>query len=213
MFENIKPNSQKWFDFKDLLNEEWKDIPYSNRLYQISNYGRIRRIEHNRVSSRYNKKGRLYKSKILKATTNKQGYVNFQLYTIGGLMKTFKVHRLVAELFIPNPYNKEQVNHIDGNKQNNRIDNLEWCTNGENGKHAWDCGLRTRRIGKDNKFSVIIEQYDKNGNYVKTWDSIADITRNLGISHSLITATCQGKQKTSHGYIWKYKENNNGMEI
>ena len=213
MFENIETNSQEWFNLKALLHEEWKDIPYSYCLYQISNYGRIRRIEHTRISSRYNKKGRLYKGKILKATTNKQGYANFQLYTADGLIKTFKVHRLVAELFIPNPDNKPQVNHIDGNKLNNKVDNLEWCTNGENGKHAWDCGLRTRRIGKDNKSSVSVKQYDLNGNFIKEWDSIADITRQLGISHSLITNTCQGKQKTSHGYIWKYKENDNGMEI
>lgn len=213
MFENIKPNSTRWFDLKDLVNENWMDIPNSRGVYQVSNYGRIKRICHTRYSNRYRTNGRTYQTKILKCSINKQGYVNFQMYNLDNTMTTFKVHRLVANLFIPNNKNKPQVNHIDGDKLNNKVDNLEWCTNSENGKHAWDNGLRTKRLGKDNKFSVKIDQFDLNNNYIKTWGSIGEITRELGISHSLITATCQGKQKTSRGYIWKYGGKQNELEI
>ena len=205
MFENVEVNSKRWFNPKPLRNEEWKEIPNFSKLYYISNYGRILRIEHTRLSYRYNKSGKLYPTKILKASKNKQGYINTQI-NLNNSFKSFKVHRLVAEAFIPNPENKPQVNHKDGNKLNNRVDNLEWCTNGENGKHAWENGLRTKRIGNNNKFSVKVNQYDLNNKLIKEWNCINDITRELGISHGLITAACQGRQKTSHGYIWKYKE-------
>lgn len=209
MFEEVVPNSEKWMALTTLKNEEWKDIPGFEKLYAVSNYGRVMRIGHHRISMRYNKNGKHYPTKILSCSINSQGYVNTQIRQLSGHFKTFKVHRLVATLFIDNVDNKPQVNHIDGNKQNNRIDNLEWCTNGENGKHAWDNGLRKRLVGEKNKFSKAINQFDIQGNYIKTWGSIGQITKELGISHSLITATCQHKQKTSHGYIWKYKEEAN----
>lgn len=206
MFENVDPNSEKWFSFVKLKNEEWKVIPDFDNIYYVSNYGRIMRLRHFRISKRYNKNGKLYTAKILKACKNGQGYINTQLRHLDSSFETFKVHRLVAQAFIPNPENKPQINHKDGNKQNNRIDNLEWCTNGENGKHAWENGLRRKNIGVLNKFSIPINQYDLDGNLIKEWYCINDISRELGISHGLITATCQGKQKTSHGFIWKYKE-------
>lgn len=215
MFENVIPNSKRWFDTKPLLNEKWEEIPNFCHLYYVSNYGRILRMKHTRVSKRYYKNGKVYPTKILSQSKNKQGYVNTQIRNLDGtgLFKTFKVHRLVAQAFIPNPDDKPQVNHKDGNKLNNRVDNLEWCTNGENGRHAWENGLRTKRIGCNNKFSVKVNQYDLNGTLIKKWDCINDISRELGIAHGLITACCQNKQKTSHGYKWKYMEDENGMEI
>lgn len=213
MFENVIPNSNRWFNPKPLLNELWEEISNYNHLYYVSNYGRILRLKHIRMSKRYYKKGKAYPTKIFRVSKNKQGYVNTQI-NFGGYFKTFKVHRLVAETFIPNPENKPQVNHRDGNKLNNRVDNLEWCTNGENGKHAWENGLRTKRIGNNNKFSVKVNQYDLDGTLIKKWNCINDISRELGIAHSLITSCCQNKQKTSHNYIWKYAmEEENGMEV
>lgn len=206
MYEDVEPNSDRWFNPMPLLNEKWQAIPNFCNIYYISNYGRILRMSHTRISKRYCKEGKLYPTKILRVSKNKQGYVNTQIRHLDGSFETFKVHRLVAEIFISNPEHKPQVNHIDGNKLNNRVDNLEWCTNGENSKHAWNNGLRTKRIGKDNKFSIKVNQYDLNNNLIKKWNCINDITRELGISHSLITAVCQGKQKTSHGFIWKYEE-------
>lgn len=99
--------------------EIWKDIAGYEGLYQISNYGNIR-----------NSKGRL-----LKYYENHKGYYKVGLNKNGKNSK-FRVHRLVAQMFIPNPHEYPQVNHIDGNKQNNNVTNLEWCTNTENQIHA-----------------------------------------------------------------------------
>ena len=214
MFENIKPNSQKWFNLEDLLNEEWKDIKDFEGLYQISNYGRVRRIGVYRISTRYYKKGRYYQTKIMTSSIGKHGYCCVQLFDYNGSFKTVRVHRLVAQAFIPNLENKPQVNHIDGNKQNNRIDNLEWCTNGENGKHAWDNNLRTKNFGKNNHISKKILQYTPDKKLIKEWDCIKDISRTLGYNYGYIISCCKRKYKLGHNFIWRYKEEiESGMEI
>lgn len=214
MFEDVKPNSERWFDFKNLLNEEWKDIPGFEHLYQVSNYGRILRIGVYRVSARYYKKGRYYPTQIMTSSIGKHGYCRVQLFGHNGSFKTVRIHRLVAQAFIPNPENKPQVNHKDGNKQNNRVDNLEWCTNSENGKHAWDNNLRTKNFGKNNYMSKKILQYTSDKKFIKEWDCIKDISRSLGYNYGYIIACCQRKYKLGHNFIWRYKEDiENGMEI
>ena len=112
-----------------IMEEEWKDVKGFEGLYQISNYGRIKSLRFNKV--------RLMKPFI-------KSYYMVEL-CVNSVRKTFMVHRLVAEAFIPNPENKPQVNHIDGNKLNPRVDNLEWCTPSENLKHAYRTGLAKPR--------------------------------------------------------------------
>jgi hypothetical protein len=105
-------------DIQDLSNEIWKPIPQSPN-YLISNYGRVKSF------ARIN-------PAIMKPTPKVNGgYLNVHIKT-----KWFRIHRLVAFAFIDNPHNKEFVNHIDGDKKNNHVDNLEWCTSDENLKHA-----------------------------------------------------------------------------
>jgi hypothetical protein len=105
--------------------ENWKDVPNYEGLYQISDLGRAKS---------------LYTNKILKPSFDKFGYARFSA-SKEKKQKTLRIHRLVGELFIPNPNNLPQLNHIDGNKTNNHLDNLEWCTDSENKIHAYKEGL------------------------------------------------------------------------
>lgn len=117
------------------MKEIWKNIKGFEGLYQVSNLGRVKALK--RVIKRKDAHGGVcvfrYKERILKITTVSQGYGTVSLTRGSG---HHRVHRLVAEAFIPNPDNKPMINHIDGNRMNNKIENLEWCTNRENQIHA-----------------------------------------------------------------------------
>lgn len=202
--KNNKYQEYKNYKIEDLPNEIWKDIEGYNGLYQISNFGRVKSLT--RISSYYNalygkEKQRIRKAHIMKTHTPKNRYTSVVL-TKNGVEKTFTIHRLVAEAFIPNLENKEQVNHIDGNKSNNCVDNLEFCTPSENNKHAFDTGLNKPHNQRK------VNQYDLNNNYIKTWNSIIEFLKenNINLKNSGITSCCKGKQKTAYGYKWKYAD-------
>ena len=116
------------------MNEIWKSTGFDG--YEVSNLGRVRRL-HKTIPPR-----------IRKLTTDTHGYLHVNLWH-GGKSKHFSIHRLVAIAFIPNPENKPEVNHIDGNKLNNRVSNLEWVTSSENQRHAFDMGLQVALQGED----------------------------------------------------------------
>lgn len=126
----------------DMTKEIWKDIKEFEGLYQVSNFGRIKRLSKKVYNSGlvHNKKYFISKEIILKNATISKGYLGVTL-TKDKKRYPKKVHRLVAQAFIDNPENKPQVNHKDCNKQNNCVDNLEWCTNSENQIHAFTNGL------------------------------------------------------------------------
>lgn len=170
------------------LKEIWKDIAGYEGLYQVSNTGEIKSLKFNHSN----------KEKIIKGNKESLGYLVVTLYKDGN-RKNFKIHRLVAETFISNPKNLPQVNHIDGNKQNNRIDNLEWCTASENTIHAHKSGL----ANSDNQ-KIKVNQYDLSGNFIRKWDGIVDIERNLNIDKSSIVKVCKHKRNQAGGYIWAY---------
>lgn len=165
--------------------EIWKDVIGYEGLYKISNLGRVKSFV------------RCTEGKILNILFDKKGYPKSHL-TKDGKTKYVNIHRLVAKAFITNTENKPCINHIDGNKENNSVDNLEWSTYSENNKHAYDNGLRR-------KTKIKIEQYSLDGKFIKEWDSALDVQNELKIAKSNIASVCKGKRKTTGGYIWKYK--------
>lgn len=126
-----------------MINQEpeeiWKPIDGYEGIYEVSNLGRVKSLK-KIVLFRFPDKKRFIPDRIFKKSVNVYGYIIVSLH-LNLKIKQFRVHRLVARAFIPNPENKPYVNHIDGNKQNNRVDNLEWCTAQENSIHAVKSGL------------------------------------------------------------------------
>lgn len=127
--------------------EVWKKIPYTSGMYSVSKSGKVKSNDRFSVNSLGVK--RFYKGQLLKSY--KSGWGGYYYVQLTGKKGRFRecIHRIVAKVFIPNPNNKPQVNHKDGNKHNNRVDNLEWCTQEENIQHAYDTGLTNIRSGKE----------------------------------------------------------------
>lgn len=189
--------------------EIWKDIKNYEGLYQVSNLGNVRSLD--RIRKQFNHNGIAtvkYKGRILKKQLQKRtGYRTVTLYDNNRNGKIKSIHRLVAETFLDNPNNYPVVNHKDGNKLNNNVDNLEWCTVSHNVKHAYNIGLAKikKLYGKENPKARKVEQYDLENNFIKLWYSIIDASNDLKIDSSSISAVCKEKRKTAGGYIWKYE--------
>ena len=167
--------------------EIWKDI-FDYKNYMVSNYGRVKRI---------------YKSKekILKKSIDKYGYVNYCLRK-SNKGNTIKIHRIVAKTFINNQNNFKQVNHKDENKQNNCVDNLEWCNN----KYNSNYGTRGKRISQ--KLSIVLKKpilQIKDGNIIKKWNSALDVEKETKIKRSNICHCLKNKRKNAGGYEWVYE--------
>ena len=182
------------------MKEEWKLIKGYYGL-EVSNLGRVRRIKHKNAGNAGKYKDKL--PYILKTTRDKDGYVNISLNESG---KGFhaRMQRLIAEAFIPNPENKPQVNHKNGVKDDNRVENLEWCTASENIRHRIDVlGVKLT----NNIKSKVVLQYDMNMNLLKEYPSAKEAYRQTGLSQGHISQCCRGEFKQYRGFIWRYKEN------
>lgn len=177
----------------NLKNEIWKEVKGTNGKYKVSSFGR--------VIGAY--------GKLVKPVPTPKGYVRVKIW-YGSTYRTRMVHRIVAEAFIPKPDGKTQINHIDGDKTNNRIDNLEWCTQSENMRHRIDVLGIKPTSSKGAKVKCV-----ETG---EVFRSTAEAARSVGLSRSGIGAALrksyttsfrEGKwksyqSKTAGGYHWEY---------
>ena len=162
---------------------EWRTVKeYSN--YEVNQFGEIRHKK---------------RKQILKPRRNNGGYlyVNFK---INGKNTNFAIHRIVANAFIPNPNGYIEVNHKDYDRTNNSVSNLEWVTSSQNKRHAY--------LKLENKTSrgKAVEQYSKNNDYIKTYDSVSAAADAMGCCIAAISNCCLGRTKTSQGYRWRFAE-------
>lgn len=178
------------------MKEIWRDIEGYECLYQVSNLGRIKSLKFwSNVHKKYYEKETILKNKI-----NKHGYEFVGLHK-HNKTKNFSVHRLVAEAFIDNPKMYKEVNHIDGNKLNNNVENLEFTTRSENMLHAYKLGLKKAKV-----ISKPVIQYDFEKNKIKKWNNISEISKEMGFDYSSIYQCCNKKRNKAYNYIWEYSE-------
>lgn len=205
-----------------MQEEIWKDIEGYEGLYQVSNFGRAKSCA--RYVKRFSK--HVVQKMFIKEKILSFGYTNgYPLISLSkdGFVKKQSIHRLVAIAFIPNPNNLPQVNHIDGNRGNNNIKNLEWVTNTENQRHSWKY-LNRVNPNKGKKFSEETRRKMKlywathsNGHCKKVYcvelnkyfNSIIGACRELKISRC-INLCCEGKRQTCGGYHWRWAEESEG---
>ena len=157
-------------------NEIWKDIEGYEGLYQVSNMGRVKSLQHS-------------KEKILKPHNTGKGYLMITL-SVNGKKTNHFIHRLVGLVFIPNPHKLPCINHKNCDRGNNMAENLEWCD---------------YQYNTDYSVSKPILQYTKNGEFVREWKSIISVEKNTNYNNAHISKCCKGLRKTAYGYIWKYK--------
>lgn len=174
--------------------EKWRPVKDYEGLYEVSDLGRVRSVAH----KLWNGKGYFVtQTKIIKPRKKCWGYMSVAL-SKNGKAKEFKVHRLVAEMFIPNPHKFPQINHKDECKTNNKVSNLEWCT----AKYNTNYGSRNKRAGLNLRKPVY--QFDAQGKFVKLWDSVNSLAACDYLPH-YISLACKGKTKTAYGFIWRHE--------
>lgn len=175
--------------YNDHFQEVWKIIPETDYSYQASSFGRIKSVDR----KRYCKNGHtcIHKGRIIKYGIQNNGYCIVWL-RIGNKTKAFTVHRIVAKTFINNPLNLEQVNHKDGNKCNNHVDNLEWCSRSDNLKHAY------RELHQKRHSYTMV----KCVNTGEVFESVRLAEKSKGLCKGAISQVLNGRSKTSGGLKW-----------
>lgn len=195
------------------MEEVWKDIKGYEVLYQISTNGRVKSLL---KVTKFGNRLKVNEEIILNPALGKRGYYVVSL-NHNGKSKTFTIHRLIAEAFIPNPENKPCIDHINTIRTDNRIENLRWVTSKENSnniltlKHSSESTSKKWKDGCYNNRNNIhyrkVQQFDREGNLIATYDSIIEASEITGVERSSISAVCLGTNKKRHtagGYIWKH---------
>ena len=183
------------------MDEIWKDVKDYEGLYQISNYGRVKRLSKQKRNYNINTKKYdtiILPDKIVTPQLNQYGYYRIGL-TKNGKRKCHSVHKLVAQAFIPNPENKPQINHKDENKQNNYVENLEWCT----AKYNINYGTRNKRTGQKQMKPILCVETGV------IYESLSEASKSMELSMGNISCVCRHRKwfKTAGGYHWEYVEN------
>lgn len=180
-------------------SEVFTDIHGFEGMYQVSNLGRIRSCD------RIVCNGRFEKGKIMKPCKTKKGYLRIDL-SKDGKKYSYQIHRLVAISFIPNPKCKPCIDHINGIKDDNNVENLRWCTNIENVHFSMDNNTRYICTPDESKCSRKVAKLDINGNELQVYPSLSEAARQNGIkSFSKISAVCNGERQSAGGFKWQYR--------
>jgi hypothetical protein len=199
--------NERYFCLDDLPNERWKDIKDFEGLYRVSTYSRIKSLKREKCNNQFSDE------RILKYFTNDRNRCQIGLYK-DGKAYSFHIHKLVADAFIPKETFKSmpnenrneidlstlEINHKDENPSNNCVDNLEWCT------RLYNCNYGTRNKKLEALHEIKVNQYSLDGKFIKTWNSLTKAAKALNCSQPHISDVCNGKRKTTGGYIWKYYE-------
>lgn len=181
--------------------EVWKDVDETNGFYQVSSFGRVRSVDRV-LSNRAKRKG-----KMLKPAKSSSGYY-FVGLSIRGKIKNHFVHRLVAEAYLNNTVEKNEVDHVDGNKLNNAVENLEWVSRKENVIRSWQNGLmENQRLSasmQGRRRAKKVRKIDLNGNLIKVYKSQTEAADDNKIKACMISMCCTGARKSAGGYKWEY---------
>lgn len=171
-----------------MKREIWKPVAGYEGVYEVSNFGNMKSLQRRYASER-----------ILRKTKDRKGYEQVNLRK-DGKRQCCKVHRLVAEAFIPNPDKLSQVNHKDENKSNNRVENLEWCTAAYNSNY----GTRIERIAE--KHRKKISQYTIEGQFIKEYNSVSEAAKEMSGTCDFIYKCATKERKTAYGFVWEYSD-------
>lgn len=177
--------------------EIWKDVQDYDGRYRVSNLGRVKSI---RTFKNVRNNTIHVQSKVLKPQANNSGYLFVMLHK-SGKYKHCYLHRLVAEAFILNPNRFPTVNHIDGNKENNKVTNLEWASYSANNKHAYNCGL-THSNKNNPHMSKKVQAYSKNGKLLYEFPSMREAERRLNLANGTVHMAIK-KGWQYDGLVWK----------
>lgn len=185
------------------MEEEWRPIPNYIGYYEVSNIGNVRSVD--RLVTYSNGVQRVHKGKILKQDINYKGYHRVRLQK-DGKSKSFSVHRLVALAFIPNPNSLPQVNHIDENKSNNCVSNLEWCTSEYNNNYGNHINNSVTSYKNNNDLGRHVLRCDMDNNIIQEYRSTYEVQKLFGKNHSYIKKCCDNN-KIAYGYRWRWGVN------